>query len=145
MITMGCGDACPIYPGKRYEDWVLDDPAGQGIDAVQPIRDDRSSGGGSDRRTRALGLHGICQRDRVERRCSVGVIVKYTNTSQRGVRPLSNPLRPDADQVGPIGPEVQPVWSMQSHVESPPSRHRTGEAAFVSASTRATPCSPGNM
>jgi len=40
VITMGCGDACPIFPGKRYEDWVLDDPAGQGADAVRPIRDD---------------------------------------------------------------------------------------------------------
>lgn len=40
VITMGCGDACPFFPGKRYEDWVLDDPAGQGIDAVRPIRDD---------------------------------------------------------------------------------------------------------
>jgi protein-tyrosine-phosphatase len=40
VVTMGCGDACPFYPGKRYEDWVLDDPAGQGIDAVRPIRDD---------------------------------------------------------------------------------------------------------
>lgn len=40
VITMGCGDACPFYPGKRYEDWELDDPAGQGIDAVRPIRDD---------------------------------------------------------------------------------------------------------
>ena len=40
VITMGCGDACPFYPGKRYEDWVLDDPAGQGIEAVRPIRDD---------------------------------------------------------------------------------------------------------
>jgi protein-tyrosine-phosphatase len=40
VITMGCGDACPIFPGKRYEDWQLDDPAGQGIDAVRPIRDD---------------------------------------------------------------------------------------------------------
>lgn len=40
VITMGCGDACPIFPGKRYEDWALDDPAGQGIDAVRPIRDD---------------------------------------------------------------------------------------------------------
>ena len=38
VITMGCGDTCPIFPGKRYEDWVLDDPAGQGIDAVRPIR-----------------------------------------------------------------------------------------------------------
>ena len=37
---MGCGDACPFYPGKRYEDWVLDDPAGQGIDAVRVIRDE---------------------------------------------------------------------------------------------------------
>ncbi|MFL1999623.1 arsenate reductase ArsC [Microbacterium sp. A1-JK] len=40
VITMGCGDACPIFPGKRYEDWELDDPAGQGIDAVRPIRDE---------------------------------------------------------------------------------------------------------
>lgn len=40
VITMGCGDECPFYPGKRYEDWVLDDPAGQGIDAVRPIRDE---------------------------------------------------------------------------------------------------------
>jgi arsenate reductase len=38
VITMGCGDACPYYPGKRYEDWALDDPAGQGIDVVRPIR-----------------------------------------------------------------------------------------------------------
>lgn len=40
VITMGCGDACPIFPGKRYEDWKLEDPAGQGIDAVRGIRDD---------------------------------------------------------------------------------------------------------
>ena len=40
VITMGCGDACPIYPGKRYEDWVLDDPAGQDLQAVRRIRDE---------------------------------------------------------------------------------------------------------
>ena len=40
VITMGCGDACPFFPGKRYEDWKLEDPAGQGLDAVRPIRDD---------------------------------------------------------------------------------------------------------
>ena len=40
VITMGCGDVCPLYPGKRYEDWKLDDPAGQGIEAVRPIRDE---------------------------------------------------------------------------------------------------------
>jgi len=40
VVTMGCGDTCPYYPGKRYEDWVLPDPAGQGIDAVRPIRDE---------------------------------------------------------------------------------------------------------
>ena len=40
VITMGCGDACPLYPGKRYEDWELDDPAGQDVDAVRPIRDE---------------------------------------------------------------------------------------------------------
>jgi protein-tyrosine-phosphatase len=40
VITLGCGDACPIFPGKRYLDWELQDPAGQGIDAVRPIRDE---------------------------------------------------------------------------------------------------------
>ena len=40
VITMGCGDACPIYPGKRYEDWELDDPAGQDLDTVRRIRDE---------------------------------------------------------------------------------------------------------
>jgi arsenate reductase len=40
VVTMGCGDACPYFPGKRYEDWVLDDPAGRGVEAVRPIRDE---------------------------------------------------------------------------------------------------------
>jgi arsenate reductase (thioredoxin) len=40
IITMGCGDVCPVFPGKRYEDWQLDDPAGQGIEAVRRIRDE---------------------------------------------------------------------------------------------------------
>ncbi len=40
VVTMGCGDACPLFPGKRYEDWELEDPAGQGVDAVRPIRDE---------------------------------------------------------------------------------------------------------
>ena len=40
VVTMGCGDSCPYFPGKRYEDWVLDDPAGQGVEAVRPIRDE---------------------------------------------------------------------------------------------------------
>ena len=40
VITMGCGDACPVFPGKRYLDWDLEDPAGQGVAAVRPIRDD---------------------------------------------------------------------------------------------------------
>ena len=48
VITMGCGDKCPYYPGKRYLDWALDDPAGQGPDAVRPIRDE------IDRRVQAL-------------------------------------------------------------------------------------------
>ena len=39
VITMGCGDACPIFPGKRYEDWTLEDPAGKGVESVRPIRD----------------------------------------------------------------------------------------------------------
>jgi arsenate reductase (thioredoxin) len=40
VVTMGCGDECPYFPGKRYEDWVLEDPAGKGMDSVRPIRDD---------------------------------------------------------------------------------------------------------
>ena len=48
VITMGCGDACPIYPGKRYEDWELDDPAGKPVEEVRPIRDE------IERRVRAL-------------------------------------------------------------------------------------------
>lgn len=40
VITMGCGDTCPVFPGKRYEDWELDDPAGKGVDSVRPIRDE---------------------------------------------------------------------------------------------------------
>ena len=40
VITMGCGDACPVFPGKRYLDWQLDDPAGKGVEAVRPIRDE---------------------------------------------------------------------------------------------------------
>ncbi|WP_182876435.1 arsenate reductase ArsC [Microbispora sp. H10670] len=40
IITMGCGDACPVFPGRRYEDWKLDDPAGQGVEAVRVIRDE---------------------------------------------------------------------------------------------------------
>lgn len=48
LITMGCGDACPVYAGKRYLDWELDDPAGQGVEAVRPIRDE------IDRRVRGL-------------------------------------------------------------------------------------------
>ncbi|PPS88837.1 arsenate reductase ArsC [Streptomyces sp. MH60] len=40
VITMGCGDACPVFPGKKYLDWTLEDPAGQGVDAVRPIRDE---------------------------------------------------------------------------------------------------------
>jgi len=48
VVTMGCGDACPIFPGKRYVDWVLEDPAGQDVEAVRPIRDE------IERRVRAL-------------------------------------------------------------------------------------------
>jgi arsenate reductase len=40
VITMGCGDECPYFPGKRYEDWVLEDPAGKGVESVRPIRDE---------------------------------------------------------------------------------------------------------
>jgi len=55
VITMGCGDACPIFPGKRYEDWELDDPSGLGVEAVRPIRDEI--------RRRVEGLLGDLERD----------------------------------------------------------------------------------
>ncbi|WP_116453006.1 arsenate reductase ArsC [Blastococcus litoris] len=48
VITMGCGDACPVFPGKRYLDWQLEDPAGKGVESVRPIRDE------IERRVRAL-------------------------------------------------------------------------------------------
>lgn len=48
VVTMGCGDACPVYPGKRYLDWILDDPSGKSVDEVRPIRDE------IDRRVGAL-------------------------------------------------------------------------------------------
>jgi arsenate reductase len=48
VVTMGCGDACPVYPGKRYEDWALDDPSGKSLEEVRPIRDE------IDRRVRGL-------------------------------------------------------------------------------------------
>lgn len=48
VVTMGCGDTCPVFPGTRYEDWQLDDPAGQPVDAVRPVRDE------IQRRVRAL-------------------------------------------------------------------------------------------
>jgi arsenate reductase len=48
VVTMGCGDTCPLFPGKRYEDWELDDPAGQDVEAVRPLRDE------IERRVRAL-------------------------------------------------------------------------------------------
>jgi arsenate reductase len=57
VVTMGCGDTCPYVPGTRYEDWPLDDPAGQGIEAVRPIRDE------IERRVRAL-LDGLAVRAR---------------------------------------------------------------------------------
>jgi arsenate reductase (thioredoxin) len=40
VVTMGCGDACPLFPGKRYEDWVLDDPFGKSVEEVRPVRDE---------------------------------------------------------------------------------------------------------
>jgi len=58
VVTMGCGDTCPVLPGKRYVDWELEDPAGKGVEAVRPIRDD------IERRVRALMLElGVTPRD----------------------------------------------------------------------------------
>ena len=56
VLFAGCGDTCRFYPGKRYEDWVLDDPAGKGVDEVRPDRDEiRSPGRGAHRRHRPAG------------------------------------------------------------------------------------------
>jgi protein-tyrosine-phosphatase len=57
VVTMGCGDACPIYPGKRYEDWDLPDPAGLDLEAIRPIRND------IDRRVRQLLAELVAKRD----------------------------------------------------------------------------------
>jgi arsenate reductase (thioredoxin) len=58
VVTMGCGDTCPIFPGKRYEDWVLEDPAGLGVESVRPIRDE------IERRVRGLLVDlGVTPRD----------------------------------------------------------------------------------
>ena len=73
VITMGCGDECPFYPGKRYEDWVLDDPAGQGVDAVRPIRDEiRTPRRGPHRRSRRTGVValGMAQATGADKRAS---------------------------------------------------------------------------
>ena len=59
---MGCGDACPIFPGKRYEDWELDDPAGKGVEAVRPIRDEiKARVLDAARRARPPGGHALTQ------------------------------------------------------------------------------------
>ncbi|QDP79450.1 hypothetical protein FOH10_12735 [Nocardia otitidiscaviarum] len=59
VVTMGCGDACPVYPGRRYEEWVLDDPAGADVAAVRPIRDEIEQ-----RVRRLLGELGVTVADR---------------------------------------------------------------------------------
>ena len=60
VITMGCGDACPVFPGKRYEDWELDDPAGRDVDAVRPIRDEiQRAGARPDGRPRGRSGRGL--------------------------------------------------------------------------------------
>ena len=62
VITMGCGDTCPIFPGKRYEDWELDDPAGKGVEAVRPIRDEiKAADPHAARRARPPGGHALTQ------------------------------------------------------------------------------------
>ena len=68
VITMGCGDACPFYPGKRYLDWELDDPAGKALDEVRPIRDEidrRVSAASCVGRARRVGCEAAAIRRRV--------------------------------------------------------------------------------
>jgi protein-tyrosine-phosphatase len=59
VVTMGCGDACPVYPGKRYDDWNLDDPAGRSVDEIRPIRDE------IERRVRSLIAELRCEPEEV--------------------------------------------------------------------------------
>ena len=70
VITMGCGDACPIYPGKRYEDWVLDDPAGQDLDTVRRIRDE------IDARVQTL-VQELLPRPSLARRCLAEALATF--------------------------------------------------------------------
>ena len=85
VITMGCGDACPIFPGKRYEDWELDDPAGQGIEAVRPIRDEiRAPGRVSGRRPAARA------RRRHDRRRGQGALLSPDSVLHRAAERLAH-------------------------------------------------------
>ena len=101
VVTMGCGDACPLFPGKRYEDWELDDPAGRSVEDVRPIRDE------IERRVRALLVSSTCQsadpfrRDRPVRggdprpraRARATSASASASTTSRGFGDNSRPLR----------------------------------------------------
>ena len=128
VITMGCGDACPFFPGKRYEDWVLDDPAGQGVDAVRPIRDE------IDRRVQALHRRPARRPHRRLRRPVM------TETAAR--RPPARPAAP-----GPRRPPPTSQPQFAGHLR--PRDHRTVRARLARParsrrprSPRSCPCSP---
>ena len=145
VITMGCGDACPIYPGKRYEDWVLDDPAGQDVETVRRIRDEidarvqrlivgarcldrRSRGGRSRRRLAAFAL--------VFAGCGA-IVVNAERGGSLGAVGISGRLRARDHGDGlrdraPVGRAHQPGGDGGVHG---PSRHFPGRdaAAYIPA------------
>ena len=100
VITMGCGDACPFFPGKRYEDWKLEDPAGQGIEAVRPIRDEIRS------RIEALIeelLPPAAPQQQDERQPSVLFVCKKNGGKSQMAAALMRKLAGDAVQVHSAG------------------------------------------
>ncbi len=130
VITMGCGDTCPIFPGKRYEDWDLADPAGQGADAVRPIRDEISDGSSSssppsgwrsstaDRSGRPEhGARSATVHPEADRRSGAPVIIRGRRR-RRATRPATRSRRcvPPSDPASRAGcpgpsPRPPPCWS----------------------------------
>ena len=129
VITMGCGDACPLYPGKRYEDWELDDPAGQDVAAVRPIRDEiRRPGRGPD---------GDPARRRLSRPAIRPASAERSDSSALGTHPVPGPP-------APLLPFEEPGLDQQREVVGhrrlgPAERRRPGRRRTPRRSRRTRP------
>ena len=120
VITMGCGDACPLFPGKRYEDWELDDPAGQDVDAVRPIRDEieqrvRGSARQPRRRRRLTPYRLLLRFNRAalgetgqSRPANVEWVVQGPEEPSRDERPRQRPPPPPITTIRGVGYRFEP-------------------------------------